>query len=359
MHDLAVVSRIQKIEPIEGKDRIELATVANYKSIVQKGEYKEGDLCIYVFYDSILPDKPQYEFLRKRCWSEKWKGHRIKPMKMGNVISEGLVLPLDSVKPESRKEGKVVTEELEIRHYDPEASLEQEASTSKKRNPIVNYLCRYKFFRRIFGRFNKKIARTYPFWVPKSDEENIEKVYEGVKGVKEEFILTEKIEGQAAMYLLEGNNFHCFSHNCYVINGNWVEVAKIYNIRNKLNKYCKHHGIKKIAISGEIAGPGIQKNIYHLPSLNFFLYNAYVYKEDKGVKLSWTELEELSREIGIPTVPYLRMNKILPSVDEMLKSCEGDSILYKCMREGVVWRNESGNIHFKCKSRPYKIWFGQ
>ena len=58
IHDLATISVIQDIRPIEGKDRIELATVENYNSIVQKGEYKAGDKVIYIYYDSILPVRP-------------------------------------------------------------------------------------------------------------------------------------------------------------------------------------------------------------------------------------------------------------------------------------------------------------
>ena len=49
MHDLAKIATIQAIEPIPGKDRIVLATVENYKSIVKKDEFKEGDRVIYVF----------------------------------------------------------------------------------------------------------------------------------------------------------------------------------------------------------------------------------------------------------------------------------------------------------------------
>ena len=74
MQDLATISVIQEIVPIEGKDRIVLATVENYHSIVQKDEFRPGDKVIYVYYDSILPERPEFEFLRKRCWSEKYQG---------------------------------------------------------------------------------------------------------------------------------------------------------------------------------------------------------------------------------------------------------------------------------------------
>lgn len=89
MHELAKVAAIQSIAPIEGKDRIVLAKVENYDSIIQKDSFKVGEKVIYVFYDSILPPRPEFEFLRARCWSEKYQGFRIRPMKMGGIISEG------------------------------------------------------------------------------------------------------------------------------------------------------------------------------------------------------------------------------------------------------------------------------
>ena len=49
MHDLAVVTKITKIEPIKDKDRIVLATVEGFNSIIQKNEFNVGSECGYVF----------------------------------------------------------------------------------------------------------------------------------------------------------------------------------------------------------------------------------------------------------------------------------------------------------------------
>lgn len=48
MRQLASVQKIINLQPIEGKDKIELATVLGWLVVVQKGEFKIGDLCIYV-----------------------------------------------------------------------------------------------------------------------------------------------------------------------------------------------------------------------------------------------------------------------------------------------------------------------
>lgn len=64
LRDLSIIAKIQEINPIPNYDRVELATVENYPVIVQKGLYRPGDLCVYVFYDTLLPVRKEFESLR-------------------------------------------------------------------------------------------------------------------------------------------------------------------------------------------------------------------------------------------------------------------------------------------------------
>ena len=359
MHDLAIISKIQSITPIEGKDRIVLAKVENYDSIVQKEDFKVGDTCIYVFYDAILPVKPEYEFLRKRCYSEKWNGFRIRPMKMGGVISEGLVLPM-SVLPANKKYklGQIVTDDLEIRLYDPDAQLEAQ---SKKRSKFLDFMFQYAWFRKLYRKFFKK-ARSkegYPIWIDKSDEENIEKCYGDVSKYPDtEYIVSEKMEGMATTFTIENGKFKVYSHNFNVLAGAWVEAAKIYGIENNLKKYCKQYGFKSIALQGEICGPGIQGNIYGFNRLRFFAYGGWY---DNHTRMPWSEVEYLCKVLNVETVPVLERNKKIYDLDQMVKDSDGVSIFKNnnkdVPREGLVWRTEDGKIHFKNKSRSYKIFW--
>lgn len=87
MRKLASIQEICWIAPIEGKDRIELAGVLGWQVIVVKGEYKVGDKVIFVEIDSVLPERPEFEFLRP-------KKFRIRTLKLKNVISQGICFPL-------------------------------------------------------------------------------------------------------------------------------------------------------------------------------------------------------------------------------------------------------------------------
>ena len=79
MRTLASIKEIAALHPIEGKDRIELAVIDGWSVIVKKNEFQVGDRCVYCEIDSVLPEKPEFEFLRN-------KNFRIKTMKMGGVF---------------------------------------------------------------------------------------------------------------------------------------------------------------------------------------------------------------------------------------------------------------------------------
>ena len=350
MHELVIIAEIQDIKPIEGKDRIELATVSNYKSIIPKGDFKEGDSVVYCLYDTCLPEEEKYEFLRGKCYNSRIKMFRIRPMKLGGIISEGLVLPL-TVLPEDKRDLKVGTDVTDIigaKNYEELISTETPSSTPQKKK----WWMRYKILRKIFGK--RQISYEYP--CPKSDEENIEKIWDDIKDSDILFYRSTKKEGSASTYCIRKGKLLSFSHNIYNGGGIWGKVGSIYNMKDGLKKVNKKFK-SSIAIQGEICGPGIQKNIYGYSDLKFFLYGAYDIKT--GRRLNIDELHEIASIMNVPEVEYLDQKYILPTVEAMLDDCvrpckENPNTPYE---EGIVWRNYDGSIHFKCKSRPYKVWF--
>ena len=94
---LVTVRTIDALDPIEGKDLIEVATIEGWKVVVKKGEFKVGDPCVYFEIDSFLPDgNPAWQFLvdKSSRTFEGQKGHKLRTIKMGGVTSQGLALPL-------------------------------------------------------------------------------------------------------------------------------------------------------------------------------------------------------------------------------------------------------------------------
>jgi RNA ligase (TIGR02306 family) len=79
--NLASAQRIVKITPIEGADAIETAMVLGWEIVIKKGEYQVGDLCCYIQIDTVVPEKPEYEFLRDRKF-------RVRTIKLRKQISQ-------------------------------------------------------------------------------------------------------------------------------------------------------------------------------------------------------------------------------------------------------------------------------
>lgn len=163
---LAHIELIEDINPIPNADAIEVVSVLGWRCVVKKGDFKLGDKVIYVEVDSILPDKPEFEFLRDRKF-------RIKTIKLRGQVSQGLVLPLSSLLENykgSLKVGTDVTEAMGIIKYEaqPEETKETE---SKPKSAFDRFMRRFWWYRKFFV---KKTSGTFPSWIRKTDEERIQ-----------------------------------------------------------------------------------------------------------------------------------------------------------------------------------------
>lgn len=87
MRKLATIREISNIRPIEGADKIVVAQVDGWECVVQKDEFQIGQHIVYVEVDSVVPKRPEFEFLRPRKF-------RVRTIKLRGQVSQGLVLPL-------------------------------------------------------------------------------------------------------------------------------------------------------------------------------------------------------------------------------------------------------------------------
>ena len=80
------------------------------------------------------------------------------------------------------------------------------------------------------------------------------------------------------------------------------------------------------------------------------------YYADKR-KFTLFEMFNIADEIGEKCVPYLGWKHIsdFDGLDSIIKGADGKSKICDVKREGIVWRTEAGDVHFKAKSRDYKI----
>ncbi|MDI6774985.1 MAG: hypothetical protein QME60_06280 [Verrucomicrobiota bacterium] len=86
---LASIQKVSDVAPITGADKIEVAKILGWSVVIKKGEYKSGDPCVYAEIDSIMPPRPEFEFLKERHY-------RIKTIKLCGQISQGIAFQVKS-----------------------------------------------------------------------------------------------------------------------------------------------------------------------------------------------------------------------------------------------------------------------
>src|SRR3954471_20239449 len=100
MRKLASIQTVNAIEPIPNADAIEKIRVLGWWVVSKKGEHKPGDKLVYCEIDSLLPERPEFEFLRPGSFKPAQadasgatvlpSGSRIKTVKLRGQVSQGI-----------------------------------------------------------------------------------------------------------------------------------------------------------------------------------------------------------------------------------------------------------------------------
>ena len=389
--ELAYVVEIDKMLPIEGADRVELAFVSGWQIMVKKGQFKVGDLAIYFEIDSKLPEEEPFLFLSD-------KHFKIKTQKYfkGTVISQGLLMhPNDFgwyvqvdnsiLNPRAGDHGRYdkgtfLTEELGVTYYDPEDNARKSPSGDKYkkmagrhpklfRNSIIKWVYKHNWGKKLLYVFfgHRKDKRSeWPAWVVKTDEERIQNM-PWVLEDKSEWIATEKIDGTSTTATLRKTSKK--KHNFYICSRNvvfdkpdqkafydfnvWMEMAEKYHFENVLATIADRYNLEWVTLQGESYGDGIQKRDYSLKEHDFMGFNLIF--SDRG-RLNSVEAATIMKKFGIPWVPIIDEHFILPdTVEELLDIATGKSVIDGEMREGLVFRSPDGSRSFKAVSNEFLL----
>lgn len=303
MRKLASIQKIKEIKAIEGADAIEKAYVLGWQLVIRKGEFSVGDLCVYCEIDSVMPDKPEFEFVRARS-------NRIKTVKLRGQISQGICFPL-SILPEALEvqEDMDVTEVLGITKFEP---------------PIPANLA-------------AEIKGLFPSFIPKTDETRVqvlESLLEEYEGTS--CYITEKLDGSSATFYLKDGEFGVCSRNLDLLYNESNSMWK-FAIENQLEEKLKKLN-RNIALQGEIIGEGIQKNKYKLRGQTVYFFN--VFDIDTYSFFSLNQARQLLTELNLNMVNVIEDNyKLESSVEALISKSKMKSLLNKdTVAEGIVIR---------------------
>lgn len=362
---LCTIQKIKSLDPIEGADKIELTKFEDiaWQVVVEKNLHKINDYVVYCEIDSAMPEKPEYEFLRKSC-AKQYEGRtvfRIRTIKLRGVLSQGLCLPLSVLPPDDYKVGQDVTDLLGVVKYDIEQQDPTESNPVKS-NKVFKFLMGNSIFRKTIGNRILEMKRHpkggFPSFLTKTDEEriqNLTRLYEECKNTSG-WSVSEKLDGQSVSHFKYNKKLLFFNKSIFGVCSRSLHL-KTKDNSSHWNATIQNEIEKKLpigfAIQGEIIGGKVQGNPYKINGYLIYVFN--VKNLITGEKYSNQQVEEFCIKYGFEHVPYITHDFTLPNtIGELLKYAEGKSVVNPSVeREGIVIRK--GDISFKAISNKFLL----
>src|SRR5215470_1683626 len=321
---LASIQTISEIRPIDGADRIEAATVLGYQTVIKKGEFRPGDRCVWHEPDTVVAERPEYEFLRKQ-------GFRLKVSRFKGQVSQGLALPLSVLPTADYSVGQDVTEQTGIRKYE------------KPLSPNLVGVAKGAF----------------PSWMPRTDEPNLRSFPAALdEFIGRECVITQKVDGTSGTYYLRGGEFGVCTRNLELLDdpaSMFWRVAREHRLREALATLGGDY-----ALQGEVHGEGIQGNHLGVKGVRFAVFNLFdianhAYTNHKA-------LEEFCQTTGLPMVRTVWRGEFRFTLPKLVQLASAQDYASAQPAEGIVIRPvvearsrilESGRLSAKVISECY------
>lgn len=288
MKNLATIQTIKNVRPHANADALELADVLGWQVVVKKGEFKPGDLCVYVVIDTVLPDRPEFEFLRN-------KHFRIKPIRLRGQASNGICFPLSILPPDVldgiRMDGEDVTDVLGVIHYEKPISTQLAGDA--------------------YGHL--------PGFLIMTDEDNLRSYPDALLELNgREYYITRKDDGSSGTFFLRNGEFGVCSRRIHLKetpdNGFWKMAIK-YNLEAAIRDFFP--STEDIAIQGEVVGPGIQGNPLGLTELEFHVFS--ILHIQTRTYYPYVSIREFCNSANVPMVNLVDMgDKFKYKLEELI-----------------------------------------
>jgi RNA ligase (TIGR02306 family) len=362
------VTRIRAIEPIENADVIELAVVGDYRSVVKKGEFKAGNLAVYIPEASVVPQSLLVEMGLEGKLAGKDK-NRVKAIKLRGCLSQGLLYPVYVEEWSGDHYINVGDGQCFVREGDNVAA---DLGITKYEPPIPAYM-------------SGEVYNAGQHLTVAYDIENFKK-YPDVLVGGEEVVMTEKLHGTFCGFVVLPNRDRDEKH----VNGKFLVFSKGLganglcfkdNEKNRGNVYFRalenskvfdklanlaptwfgDGGEEPLIILGEVYGRGVQDLEYGATDVAFRVFDiAHGYR---GSQQYWNyhTMKVFCAGAGLDMVPLIYKGPF--SKEVMLEHTSGvDTLSGKHIREGVVIKpikertnTELGRVILKSVSEEYLL----
>lgn len=304
MYKIATIEKVLAVRDHPNGEKLSLVTILGWQVVAKRGEFKPGDLVVYIEPDSIVEERPEYEFLRSRNF-------RVKLIKLRGEVSQGLLFPLSAFQwPVAIDEGwigKSVATEIGARHYEKPAP----------------------------GALIGDVAGPFPSFLVKTDEMNLRsypQVIEELRG--RECYITVKMDGTSISYFYHEGVFGACSRNYTVSlteNSALTKIAQRYGLQEKLAS-CG----KSVAIQAELFGPGIQANRMAASDLDMAIFNLYFIEERRYA--SFKELQAFTKDNNLPSASLIWQGAFAFTLEDLIEKANALRYSNNAPAEGLVIR---------------------
>lgn len=351
---LVTVRKVAEIKPIANADAIEVVVVDGWEVVAKKNEFKVGEAVLYFEIDCLLPmNDERFSFLAKGKLLEKY---RLRTIKLRGQISQGLVLPVSQFP------------ELGAVQFD--VGYENILGVEKYEIPDSGS-----------GVRGCKPASTFPHFIPRTDEERIQNIYNKYKELYEdvEFSVSEKLDGSSVTIASIKDKSLFIEKLCTeeypfsFTNGQTIVASRNqtlqYDETSHFWKGVQNSNLiaisqqildetdRQLALQGELIGPGIQGNREGLTD-----YEVRVFKIWDIEKKEYLDLEQFNTIcllFNIKTVPQLGVaNPFKKTLQELLNDSKGKNSAGFNI-EGKVYSStkkiDGKTLHFKVINNDFLL----
>ena len=331
---LASIETIRALKKHPNADRLELAQVMGWQSVVQAGIHNEGDKIVFVVIDTILPREPWSEFLTDKNNPD--KPIRLKMVKLRGEHSAGIVLPL-SIFPSNFQEMEVGTD-------------------------VTDLLSIKKYIKDIPANLSGETIGDFPTHIcSKTDEDNGLSNLDIVENVIKSgpLTITSKYDGSSVTVIIkDGAIEEVCSRN---LSKKDTESSMFWKVAKKLKILPGFTGV----VQGELVGPGIQKNPMRFEDHELVVFQIL---KQSGEYMNYQEMKGFCNvELGCQTVPLVaECSFVGATIEEALEKLQAladqHTYSFKESAEGIVVRpadyrrsySSRRPLGFKILNRNYK-----
>lgn len=340
-----------KIETHPNADALEIARVGDFRSIVRKGDFGNGDMVAYIPEGAVLPP----DLIAELGLTGKLAGpdsNRVKAVKLRGVLSQGLIYPARR----GWRQGMDVAPELGIWKYEPvvPAGFQGELMSVGNRRTIHYDIENIKKYTDVFRDgeevvFTEKLHGTFAMFGVMGKDNLLPKPWP-FNGNEEDTYeyprLVVASKGVAAKGLAFKTKAEANASNIYVRTAMYLDLVPAVEEVFGLDK--------TVFLLGEIFGPGVQDLHYGLKQAEFRIFDIYVGTPGEGRYLNDVELSQKCLELDIPRVPVLYRGPFSKEVLDTYTNGKETLGGGKHVREGVVVRpaiERKAGMDFPCEDR--------